>query len=150
MLREIYRASRRSPLSSWLPWIMTAVAFVSTAAIGFEKLSGIEEAQAEQGVYGERLAAIEEILKTQTTTMERLEGALTFIQLVDQRVVTLEDWRKVQESETKRIESEGRKDLRRVETVARDNKTAVRLVAHDVKNLNTLLLLAGSGKPKGE
>ena len=150
MLRKIYRASQRSSLSAWLPWIMAAVAFVSTAAVGMDRLSGIEKAQAAQEGTGERLAKIEEILKAQTTTMERLEGALTFIQLVEQRVVTLEDWRKVQDFETKRIESEARKDVRQVERIARDNKTAVRLVAHDLKNLNTLLLLTGSGKPKGE
>jgi hypothetical protein len=81
-----------------------------------------------------RLSQNEAVLADMADTMKRVEGALSHMEVLEQRIVWLEKDAITQE-----------RDIRMIESIARDNKTAVRNVAHDVSTFRTFLPIAAKG-----
>jgi len=109
IIREIGPKKATMPI-----WLVVVIA-VFPMTITFLSVAGA----AYVGSY--RLNEVEKV-------MARIEGALSTITLIEYRVTTLEKENLLRE-----------RDIRMVETIARDNKTNVRTVAHDVATFRTFL-----------
>ena len=98
-------------VSTWLPVFVILVTFVGAVSVAFNKLSDIEER-----------------LVKQASTMDRLEGALSHMELLDFRITTLEDQSREQ-----------RGGLAKLAEVVANNKLNVRNAKHDLDTFRGFL-----------